>query len=165
MSNTYMGFSEEIEKLSPEEIKWVYTFLSAEDDEGQDQWCTDRGLDPKTFDEYDRENWPGFCYRVEKGSNNLWLYCEEGFNPDTLAHFVQQFLKKWRPHYVFSMTYASWCDKPLIGAFGGGWMAISAYACIDSGCHSVVELAAKQLHARVELETQSKVEAVSGKSM
>jgi hypothetical protein len=164
MANNYMQFSEEIEKLSPEEIKWVHNFLSpceAEDEEESDKWCEARGIDPEAFDEFDRENWPGFQYYIDKVDQDLWLHGDERFNLDNLMHFVQEFLKKWRPTQIFKMTYASTCDKPRIGEFSGGWMAVSAYDCIGEDASYSASMGGKCLQARIELELQSKVESTN----
>ena len=161
MANNYQQFAEEIENLTEDEAKWVFNFLAkceAEDEEESDKWCTDRGLDPEDFYEFDRENWPGFSYSL--GVNkDLWLHGDENFNIDNLAHFVQEFLKKWRPTEVFKMTYSSTCDKMRIGEFGGGWMVVSAYDCLSEFAHEGAEAGARRLLARIELEIQSKVES------
>jgi hypothetical protein len=128
MANNYLQFSEIIPHLSNEEAKWCEDRLDhlrslfagkLNPDE------TDPVLRPLPEDEpYDTDG----C--LFEGSvslqphkdwgQHLWLYAEEGCEPETLALFVQEFLRRFRPLGSFRFSWSATCSKPRVGAFGGG---------------------------------------------
>jgi hypothetical protein len=57
---------------------------------------------------------------------HIWLYADEGAEIDLVAHFVQKFLRKFRPKDCWSLTYATTCSKPQVGEFGGGAVFVTA---------------------------------------
>jgi hypothetical protein len=58
---------------------------------------------------------------VPNGRNrDLWLYAEESGNPENAAEFVCKFLKRFRAGQSWSLTWATTCSKPRVGAFSGG---------------------------------------------
>lgn len=157
MASNYQVFSEIIEKLTTEESKWVFSFLCNYEDRGTDEedlrkWCEDRGLD---FDSGDYDYWPSFSWKIES-NRDLWLYAEENFDLDNLMFFVHTFLKKFRPLDAFYMTYATYCSKPRIGEFSGGWACMTAYGYECGNAYSAVEELKKRMAGRVELEVQAK---------
>lgn len=148
MANNYTQFSEEIEDITPEEAEWIKTFLDPEtcpdqeeDPSGFEEWCKLRGLDIGEGPDW----YPSFSWELGKDGTVLWLYCEEGCNPDYLAAFVQVFLQKFRPKYIFTATGADFCSKLRVGEFGGWWIAVSATEILSGGCHWEAEKAAKKL--------------------
>lgn len=133
MADNYMQFSEVIKDITLEEAKWIEAVLSFD--------CTKFGYDlmeagaaladlmgrtTVELAKYDVDitYWPTFDWRV--GEWSLWL-CDNGdsFCFDEVILFVESFIKKWRPDYVFSMTWAGTCSKPRVGEFGGGWVHIT----------------------------------------
>ena len=132
MANNYTQFSERIDDVTPEEAEWIesvlgFDVLDYDDEEGV--WAAMSEL--LNCDELHAANieydwWPGFEWSTrgsEKGS--LWLHCEEGFQEDHFVLFVQSFIKKFRPDYVFTFSAACYCSKPSIKEFGGTWMVIT----------------------------------------
>ena len=128
MANNYAQFSEMITGLTEEEKAWVtyITGLDCEDTGGNADCVSDLtkleqelGLSPDELD-----MWPYFeC--VIMGDNDLWLYSEEGFLECQLTAFVQAFIRKFRPDYIFSVIGADTCSKPRVGEFGGWWLVVS----------------------------------------
>lgn len=162
MANNYQAFSEVIENITSSEKKWILSYLQGYEDRGTDeedlkQWAKDRGLDPE--DMYEIDAWPGFGWSIEK-DGGLWLHGDDCFNLDNLITFVQTFFEKFRPLGIFKMTYATWCDRPRVGEFGGGWAVVTAYESRFGNAYSAADEAAKHVASRIELETQAKRAAV-----
>ena len=127
MANNYQQFSEQMQDLTKEERDWVSAFLSetappigAEDSEYY-AWCEARNIAPHTGE---CEYCPGFSWSLESDHLNMWS--EESGDLEHLADFVQKFLKKFRPMYVFALTYATTCSSMRVGEFSGGWLVVSA---------------------------------------
>ena len=147
MADNYLEFSEGIANLTEPEEAWlkeqlqtVHVFgekeyvedavpaelADTEPDWSGSRFLRDKGDHDPTWDalgfEYSFHDDPG------KGGwgRHLWLYAEEGGNPDNVAHLVQKFLKKFRPNQCWSLTYATTCSKPRVGEFGGGAIFITA---------------------------------------
>ncbi len=116
MANNYLQFSEVINKVTPEEAAWAKSRLEEMtgkyfDDDGENgwyfQWAVHEAHDP------------------EEGPH-IWLYSEEGAEPEHVAAFVQEFLQKFRPDGCFSLTWAAFCDKLRVGEFTGGGIFVTA---------------------------------------
>lgn len=124
MANNYSQFSEMIDNITQEEARWISTVLnlSAEDEDKLQQLKRELGLEPDGGYEFDM--WPYFEWQLED-RNSLWLYSEEGLNEEHLGWFVQAFINKFRPDYIFTATGAATCSKPRIGEFGGWWLVVS----------------------------------------
>jgi hypothetical protein len=76
--------------------------------------------------EFDPDWWPGFEWQTrgaEEGS--LWLHCDEGYQEDCLVMFIQAYIRKFRPDYVFTLSAACTCSRPRINEFGGAWLVIT----------------------------------------
>lgn len=124
MANNYSQFSEMIEGLTPEEAEWIETVLGLDFNEEDDLEQLKKEL--ALEGDHDFDMWPYFEWKTE-GANkcSLWLYCEEGLNEEHLTWFVQAFINKFRPDFIFSATGAATCSKPRVGEFGGWWLVIS----------------------------------------
>lgn len=152
MANNYTQFSEQISDITPDEETWIKSFLCEEcpdkEDESREyeQWCKERKLN----DGDDPDWYPGFQWEISGG--DLWMYCEEGCNPDYLVSFVQLFLQKFRPDYVFTATGADFCSKMRIGEFGGWWVAVSAHKVLWGSCHDSARRDARKLKRELEKE-------------
>lgn len=113
MADNYVQFSEMIDSLSPQELKWW-------EDEKQ-RVCGRLAMD-------------GDCesgcvdFSIEKYGKEyyVWFSSDEWGNPDEVALTVQRFLKAHRPNSYFSLTWAETCSKPRIGEFGGGAVFVTA---------------------------------------
>ncbi len=132
MANNYLQFSASIADLTPGEKDWVEDLLGASDD--LEATCTELGIpmppDTNAGDSLDFE-WEVQTYGVASdgpsdASSMLWLYAEESFDPDHVAWFAQQFLRRFRPLESFTFEWAATCSKPVIGYFSGGAAFVTA---------------------------------------
>ena len=143
MADQYLQFSEALGNLSDEEHDWlqaqlepVYVFSDQEYAEHEvpehlstadSSWCGYRAFRDLPDEEIDDE--PGFQYDFCENRDlgrYLWLYAEEGGDPDRVAHLVQKFLRQFRPRECWSLTYAGTCSKPRLGEFSGGARFVTA---------------------------------------
>lgn len=134
MADHYTQFSEMIEDVTPEQAEWIETVLGFDTDDPQfddeDQALSALGdllgLKLEEVKERDLEWWPGFEWSTRGAENgSLWLHCDEGFQESCLIVFIQTYIRKFRPDYVFTASLAHICSKPRINEFGGGWLVIS----------------------------------------
>lgn len=130
MANNYSQFSETIEGLTAEETAWINTVLKLDandlDDDGtggeRSQLMSELSLEG----DHDLDMWPCFEWAIQgKEEPYLWLHSEEGHLDEHLIWFVQAFINKFRPDFIFSVTGSATCSKPRIGEFGGWWLVIS----------------------------------------
>lgn len=115
MANNYLQFSEIIPNITPEEAAWAKARLHE---------MTDK------FHEDPDEGWY-FEWAVHEAHDptdgpHIWVYSEEGSEPEHVAQFFKEFLKKFRPNECLSLTWASFCDKLRVGEFGGGGFFVTA---------------------------------------
>lgn len=76
----------------------------------------------------------GFEYELSDDKNDpdagwgryMWLYSEENADLERVGHFVQKFLRQFRPNVCWSVTYAETCSRPRVGEFGGGAVFVTA---------------------------------------
>lgn len=147
MANCYSQFSEMIENVTPEEAAWIETILRLDPLEGDDleRLVKELEIDGKTFD---FDGWPNFEWSTkgeDKGS--LWLYSEENYTEEHLIAFVQAFLKRFRPDYIFRMSGAGTCSRPRVGEFGGFWLVISANKVVGGSTWDAAHTAAEEMEA------------------
>lgn len=117
MANNYLQFSETIDDLTAEEYAWlkeVVLWSPPEEIPEGFQW-------PAWWDD-DAEHL-GFDFDLR--ADTFWVYAEESGNLDTLAELLLQFITKFRPDEVFTLTWAETCSKMRIGQFSGGAMVVS----------------------------------------
>jgi hypothetical protein len=143
MADNYLQFSEAIVHLSIEERDWlqqqletVYVFGDREyaEDEIPDNlstadvtWCGCRAF--RDLSDVDSDDDDGFQYEFrenEEVGRYLWVYAEESGDPARVAHLMQKFLRQFRPHESWSLTYATTCSKLALGEFGGGACFVTA---------------------------------------
>ena len=121
MANNYCQWSESIEELTEEEMDWLHSCFSWEPPEG--------AFDDEKFEWpawYDRDaESVHFEYDLDRKRGILHVYAEEYGNIDTLSALIHEFIQKFRPDFIFSMSWADTCSKMRIGEFGGGAMVIS----------------------------------------
>jgi hypothetical protein len=138
MANHYTEFSEAIEDITEEELAWLNGIPDRGDFEDitlwdEDDWqeayakvLLEHGIDTSEFVEGDLDLFPHFSWEAEKGGN--WWISTHGDEWGNVAHVacvVHAFIKKFRPDFVFTLTWCSYCSKPRIGEFGGGWVVVS----------------------------------------
>jgi len=114
MADNYLLYSELLPVINPRERSWcsaeIERIAKAEIEADQD------------------------CPEQDESSGNIvldaegvWFYSEEYGNPDSVAKFVQRYLREWKPDSCFSIQYAETCSKLRVGNFGGGAIFITAY--------------------------------------
>lgn len=111
MANNYCQFSTAIEYITAEEQEWAEAELTRLADLNEDN---DGNL------EFGHE------FDVD---DHVSLYLNSGNesgNPSAVVNFVQSFIRKFRPSYVFSMEWAETCSKLRVGEFGGGAVIVTA---------------------------------------
>jgi hypothetical protein len=90
-------------------------------------WCGCRAL--RDLHDVEGDDDAGFQYQFmedEELGRHLWVYADEGGDPDRVAHLVQKFLRQFRPHEWWSLTYATTCSKLRLGEFSGGAVFVTA---------------------------------------
>lgn len=117
MANNYTQFSEIIDNATPEEIEWAKKRLAE--------------MEVKFFESNGDAGWyfESEVHEKKHGGNDgphIWVFAEEGGEPEHVAEFAQEFLKKFRPNACFSLTWASFCDKLRVGEFDGGGLFVTA---------------------------------------
>jgi len=147
MADYYDQFSEMIDAITAEEAAWIKLVLKMEP--GEARLHQELGMDPGDEDnELYLASWPGFGWSLEKGNTRLWLHVDEGYEEEMLILFLQRFLQKFRPAGVISITGASTCSKPSIGAFGGWWLVVSAAEDRGGDVWDAAEKAKKELEQK-----------------
>ena len=165
MADNFTEFSEVVPNLSDQEWSWLKSQfemiavidgrehpideipveLSAQTPE----WRGCRGL--RGFGEYDPEfvSEPEFQFEfVEDDPDEgryLWIYSNDYGNIDKVGHFVQTFLKRFRPNECWSLTYACTCSKPRVGQFGGGTVIVTASDIIWHDAHAIADRVTREL--------------------
>ena len=137
MANNYLQFSEALSCLTEEQELWAKDRLryleDVLDEEGE------RDVEVENREEVTKElvkkGWEvgysslGFDYSFDKedGSTTLWFSAEDSGNPHHAALFVQEFLQKFRPRGIFTLTWAETCSSMKIGEFSGGAVVVRAF--------------------------------------
>jgi len=162
MADNYQMFSEQIPDIANEEIVWWQSipagvdFADDADYEG-DAWVAPCrlafaacGIDvTEIIAEGSLDRFPDFEYDVidakHKDHVSVWLYGECDFDLVHVATVVQSFIRRFRPDYVFGLTYAGTCSRLMIGAFGGGWCCVSKDEIIYGNARAEAERTAEEL--------------------
>lgn len=142
MADTYVQFSEVIGDLTDEEKAWVEKlpepyFLQQHNEKRRDyprRKAAAKKRIMSRFPAIEEDSWdefPSFKWKVTEAPDGTqeyrwWIYSDTNGLPDHVAAAVQSFLKKFRPKKVFTLTWAETCEELKHGAFGGGWIAVSA---------------------------------------
>ena len=128
MANNYLSFSEKIIALDAKEKKWINGIPLSTEEKYEDDEIALRdalekhGIDTKSIKDT-IEMFPSFDFTITE--EDWWIYTEESGGIDHVACVVQAFIKKFRPRFVFTLTWCEYCDKPRIGEFGGGAMVVT----------------------------------------
>jgi len=121
MANSYTLFSFSVADVTDEERDWLRTELFEDhqdlDDEALEAFREKWGVD----DEFDVS---GVDHAFENG--HLYLFSEDGGNPDIAANLIQRFLTRFRPDSAVGFEVAYTCDRPRPGEFGGAAYWVTA---------------------------------------
>lgn len=140
MANNYLMFSEAIDHITDEEKQWIedipegIEYCDNPDYEDDEEWVNAM-LDKMTVLGIDHEQvvdmlelFPYFKFNLQESPKRgrfWWLTTDESADLAHVACVVQAFIRKFRPDYIFKLTWCEYCDKPRIGEFGGGWVVVS----------------------------------------
>lgn len=131
MANNYLQFSEELE-IHRGEAPWFQCLLDCLNDEMLTECSHDNfggGKIDKAFKAIRMWNgWNGYLdFEYEVRDDSVWFYSEESGEPYLVGLVVQQYFKTLikRGDPIFTLTWASWCDKLRLGEFGGGAMVVT----------------------------------------
>ena len=123
MANNYCQWSELIEELTDEEMNWFHSCLTWEPPYNDDHELPAGFVFPFWYDP--DAGGVNFDYDLKRKERTLHVYAEEDGNLDTLSALVQEFIKKFRPDFIFCVSWADTCSKMRVGVFGGGAMVVS----------------------------------------
>ena len=151
MATTYFLFCEQIQDITSGELDWIKAVLNYDFDEhlSEDGSCDVCNFLEVLGDRYDLEmdpgNWPGFGWKIV--GEGLFLYSEQHYEENHLVIFVQAFIRKWRPDYIFSVSAAGTCDRLVIGEFGGSWLVITKDEVLGGNTWSEIEARVEALES------------------
>lgn len=123
IANNYTQFSFAVSLDTDEEKEWAERAVAH-----VNQW--EQGDDPDVAgNEFDAVIPPdGYTfYDVEIDDDGLWFHADEAGDPDHVAQFVEEFLRRFRPDDHVGFSWADTCTKPRLDEFGGGAMVITAH--------------------------------------
>ncbi len=120
MANYYTIFSFAVSTLTDVEAAWgrrAAAWLDADPDERDDM--------PELADVLDDpEGYSSF--RAEVDDDGLWIHSDESGSPHEAARLVQAFLATFRPDDAVGFEWSDACSRPILDAFGGGAMLVTA---------------------------------------
>jgi hypothetical protein len=119
MANNYSQFSECIDNITPEEAAWINRVLHLDGIDDYDELVKELSYTGTL----EADMWPHFDWKLED-DGTLWLYADEGFTDEHLCVFVREFICRFRPDFIFSVTGSETCSRPRIGEFGGWWLVV-----------------------------------------
>lgn len=131
MANYHTWFSEEL-SLSPNEIDWwrrvVYEIETGVIDDEDSPSC-DIVILVSVKDE-------------DPHAPRVWFSSEESGRPGNVGRLVQMFFNTFpsRRGDFFKLTWAETCSAQRVGAFGGGYMLVSAKDIIIMSTHEMLKL-------------------------
>ena len=150
MANNYLQFSEIIEALSDEEIQFFSDAL------GWEPPYDEEGDVPEDFEWpawYDQDAQSvGFGCDLSREDRSIHFYAEEYGNVDTIVELVHEFIVKFRPTFVFQLTFAEYCSKLRIGEFGGGSLVASKYGIEWVNAHVWATQKSEEIRKRIKEE-------------
>lgn len=150
MANNYLTFSECIPDISEEEAAFVRECLLWEPPYNDDHELPEDFEWPAWYDQ-DAEG-VGFDAHIDKKDKAVYFSAEEYGNVDTLAAMVHELITKFRPDFVFSLTYSETCSKLRLGEFGGGAIVVSKYGTDFINAHGWASEREAQIRKRLQGE-------------
>jgi hypothetical protein len=127
MANNYLQLSTSIENITPDEKTWIDNNIEKFDKELVE--CS------KEDDNFDKDDYTStFEWELEQDGSYLWIYGEEYANVESVADFMQAFLKENRPESSLYFSWAETCSKLRIDNFHGGAYFVTAkeQKCVSS---------------------------------
>lgn len=138
MADYYTLFSFAIKGLTEPERAWLDELLHDVNDEQEPRLtCILTGNEGENADDcttHDHEGLGdvladpdqlGFAFSFEQ-DGSLWVHADESGMTENAANVVQAFLAKFRPDDTVGFEWANTCSRPLLDAYGGGAVFITA---------------------------------------
>lgn len=146
MADNYTEFSERISDLSSDERRWVEALPTFEKIDAAELATALREYGIDAAAAQDIEMFPDFGSVIDQ-DGAWWISAPDGHGDlDHVAIAVQAFIRKFRPDFVFTLTWAATCSKPRIGEFGGGWLVVSKYEMQFGNTWGAAEECAEAMH-------------------
>lgn len=111
----YTMFAVTLENLQQEAIKWADRILNAEG--AYDLLMEELLLLPGPV--IDLSYWPMFSFVVDEGQQKIHFYKREGVDLSHFTLFMTNFVRKFLPEQIVTVSVAHWADKPRADEFGG----------------------------------------------
>lgn len=154
IANNYIQFSEMIEMCTPEERTWLEGIPDRGDFEDnpdiEEDWekhfgaaLIDYGLDIADVNDT-LDYFPSFDFKLES-DGGWWIYAEESGDVCHVGCVVQAFIKKFRPDFIFKLTWADYCSKLRLGEFSGGCLVVSKDEIVFRSAYSMADEIAEAL--------------------
>lgn len=138
MANNYHQWSAEIDNLTAAELDWFETSLDEEREDLADlPWYCDAA---ESID---------FSRYIDRDECCIHFYAEESGDLESLEALIKKFIRKFRPDFIFSVTWADTCSKMRVGEFGGGAMVVSRFKTQWMNTYNYVEATTKTLQKRL----------------
>ena len=138
MSDYYTQTSFVIEDLSTAEKAWLGTTIDG----------IRAGQAPDRLSPLDAEFF-------EFQGDDLWVHADD-IDIEAITSFVQEFMATWRERQVFCFSYANTCSKPVVDAFSGGAVIITASSVQHFNASAQAEAFAQRLrHDLADAEIHS----------
>lgn len=167
MANNYTQFAGIITHLTADEERWLRHALrdatpSITGDDGdydEDKIQALLAAEPWR-DENDSDCPPDFAFEFgddKEGGSYLHIYAEENGSSWAAAQLAHAFLKQFRPTAIWSMNWATTCDKMRVDNFGGGAVVATAKEVRARSSYAWVERMEKHFKRTGELPKVRKV--------
>ncbi len=117
MADNYLLFAESLAELTPREEAWLVERL------------TNRDLPTGEDERFDEEEcgWFEFEFYTNPAVGRcLKFYAIESGSSQAVVGLVQSFLRRFRPHASFSLSWCASCSKMRDGEFRGGAVFVTA---------------------------------------
>jgi len=181
MPHNFIQFSEVIPQLTDKEESWLraqlqtIAVLDGQEVELADEknapknaaWTGPRFLRPDNLrgGSYESLDFAFEFDMDDESGRHLWLYGDSLGGPEKVTALVEQFLETCRPDQCWTLTWATHCSRPCVGAFGGGAVFVTAedtewYNAFDFVCDEQDEFerkraASKLAHPPARQDTQA----------
>lgn len=125
MANNYLQFSEVLDNLSTDEIKWFKFYLDEMEYINANAEFRNNLISTFWKNVLDGDKYISFGFEIDE--EEICFFSEEFANVDILAQLIKHFFLENRPNGndIFSITWAEYCDKLRPGEFGGGACVIT----------------------------------------
>lgn len=153
MASHFTMFSFSLEDLTDDELAWCQRF------EEYLEGVETGEIEPTEDDEFssvlpDHGETPDYRAEVDAEERSVWLHADESGTPEHVVLYVQAFLKKFRPADFIGFEWANLCSRPLLDAFGGGAVLVTAQSAHYHSSSQWLSERVKELEATLAAERE-----------